>query len=227
MKRNYPCGWEKKKRQKARERETKRMSGSLFKFTQRESSASINEAEPQERTKSIVIETPSTSSHQGEEDLSNQEQGKIEDSGSVKETEARNVEEEEEISLILSETDSDPSEELEYVSLNFDVGNWPIPVPDDIKTEIIRRGSTNYQNLEGPFESVQKPGENPKGENRQLNKNWFYKQLPSGEKILTKWMVYSQEKKALFCFCCKLFDTNDKHDIATSSFARDSEVGGN
>ncbi|XP_065668003.1 52 kDa repressor of the inhibitor of the protein kinase-like [Hydra vulgaris] len=33
--------------------------------------------------------------------------------------------------------------------------------------------------------------------------------LPSGEQILRKWMVYSHEKKSLFCFCCKLFDKND------------------
>ncbi|XP_044765413.1 zinc finger MYM-type protein 1-like [Coccinella septempunctata] len=119
--------------------------------------------------------------------------------------------------LLCSDPESDTPEESEDLLLNFDVGNWPIPVPDGLRTEIIRRGSENFQHLEGPFGAVQKPGENPKGHTRQLNSNWFYKQLPSGEKILRKWMVYSTEKKSLFCFCCKLFDNNDIQ-ATTSSF---------
>ena len=48
MKRNYPSGWEKKKKQKAKEQELQRLSGSILKFTKRALSQANNEAGPEE-----------------------------------------------------------------------------------------------------------------------------------------------------------------------------------
>ncbi|XP_065646998.1 uncharacterized protein LOC136076944 [Hydra vulgaris] len=128
-----------------------------------------------------------------------------------------NQQEEEDITnSIRSESDANSVHELEDLTLNYDVGNWPTPMPDYLRADVIRQGSDIYQNLEGPFDPVHKPGEMSKGQTRQLTKSWFYKKLPSGEQILRKWMVYSHEKKSLFCFCCKLFDKNDNPTTKSS-----------
>ncbi|XP_065665736.1 zinc finger MYM-type protein 5-like [Hydra vulgaris] len=89
-------------------------------------------------------------------------------------------------------------------------------MPDNLRTDVIKQGSEIYQNLEWPFDPVHKPGENSKGQTRQLTKSWFNKKLPSGEQILRKWMVYSHEKKPLFCFRYKLFDKNDNQTTKSS-----------
>ncbi|KAF5285886.1 hypothetical protein FQA39_LY04347 [Lamprigera yunnana] len=73
IKRNYPSGCKKKKKQKAKEQKMQRFLGSLLKFTQRASSKAINDTEPPEGPKSI--ESPSTSYYQRVKDISNQEKG--------------------------------------------------------------------------------------------------------------------------------------------------------
>lgn len=46
---------------------------------------------------------------------------------------------------------------------------------------------------------------NAKGEVHQLSKEWFYKVMPNGYKILRSWMMYSPVSNSLYCFCCRLF----------------------
>ena len=208
MKGNYPSGWEKKKKQKAKEQELQRLSGSILKFTKRALSHANNEAGPEEDPESL--EGPSTSYGQRNEQTSNEEQEKGE------EEQYKRQEEEDITNSICSESDANSVHESEDLTLNYDVGNWPTPMPDYLSTDVIRQGSEIYQNLEGLFDPVHKPGENSKGQTRQLTKSWFYKKLPSGEQILRKWMVYSHEKKSLFCFCCKLFDKNDNPTTKSS-----------
>ncbi|CAH1114359.1 unnamed protein product [Psylliodes chrysocephalus] len=130
MEQNYPSGWEKKKRQKAKKQEIQRLSGSLLKFTQRASSQAINEIE-QPEVQHLLSPSPSTSCYQLDKN---------------KHSRAR------------------------------------------------RKNVTLEPTLLG-----------------QITTNWFYKQLPSGEKILRKWMIYTHEKRSLFFFCCRLFYINDKN----------------
>lgn len=230
MKRCYPSGWEKKKKQKAKEQEIQRLSGSLMKYTQKVPTVATIQEEPERCLQSLERPTTSKENRVGPNEISNLEEEDEQTAGHVtligtegREEEQRKegleeIQQETEI-LLRSELDLDSPEESEDFKLILDVGNWPMPVPDSIRTEIIRRGSGCYQNLKGPFEAVRKPGENAKGETRQLTEHWFYKNLPSGEKVLRKWMVYSQEKKMLFCFCCKLFETKDVNPTM-SSFIR-------
>ncbi|XP_065652993.1 uncharacterized protein LOC136080303 [Hydra vulgaris] len=180
MKRNYPSGWEKKKKQKAKEQKLQRLSGSILKFTKKALSQANIEAEPEKDPESL--EGPSTSCGQRNEQTSNEEQEKGE------EEQYKRQQEEDITNSIRSESDANLVHESDDLTLNYDVGNLPTPMPNYLRTDVIRQGSEIYQNLEGPFDPVHKPGENSKAQNRQLTKSWFYKKLPSGEQILRKWM---------------------------------------
>ncbi|CAH2283856.1 Hypothetical predicted protein [Pelobates cultripes] len=80
--------------------------------------------------------------------------------------------------------DDDDEEEEETVRLSVysDVAAWPVPVPDVLRVDLIKRGSEPFQNRDGPFSLVERQGEKSKGKNRQLTTAWFYKALSNGEK---------------------------------------------
>ncbi|CAH2284975.1 Hypothetical predicted protein [Pelobates cultripes] len=112
--------------------------------------------------------------------------------------------------------DGEEEEETFRLSVYSDVAAWPVPVPDDLRVDLIKRGSEPFQNRDGPFSPVERQGEKSKGKSQQLTTAWFYKALPNGEKILRTWMVYSPLKQSLFCFCCRLFAVDDKVTVASS-----------
>lgn len=86
-----------------------------------------------------------------------------------------------------------------------DVGLWPSKINNDTRILLVRQGASVIQNLDSNFCEVMRQGESTKGQTRNLTREWFFKTMPNGEKILRSWMVYSPSKKALYCFCCKLF----------------------
>jgi len=98
--------------------------------------------------------------------------------------------------------------EVEESNIVNDVSSWNIPVPDHLRVEIVRRGSVSVQNKDGPFSVVTRQNAKEKGQVRQLSKEWFYKLMPNGEKILRSWMLYSIVNDQLYCFCCRLFAVN-------------------
>ncbi|XP_050548310.1 zinc finger MYM-type protein 1-like, partial [Daktulosphaira vitifoliae] len=93
--------------------------------------------------------------------------------------------------------------------LSNDAATWPVPMPDDIRLEIIQIGSSTFQNKDGPFLPIERVGESTKGTNRSLTSSWFYASLPDGTKFLRKWMVFSLSTNKLYCFCCRIFATDD------------------
>ena len=97
-----------------------------------------------------------------------------------------------------------------------DAGVWNIPLSDPIRIELVSRGPVDLQNKEGPFISVEKHGS--RGENRTLSKEWFYRILENGEKVLRSWMLYSPISGCLYCFCCRLF-LRSPIDQTQSAFA--------
>ena len=70
---------------------------------------------------------------------------------------------------------------------------------------MVRQGATVIQNIDSNFGQVIRQGASTKRLTRNLTCEQFFKTLPNGEKILRSWMVYFPSKKALYCFCCKLF----------------------
>lgn len=97
--------------------------------------------------------------------------------------------------------------------LSNDAADWPIPLPDHIRSLIVERGSEVFQNKDGPFESTDRPGENTKGTHRCLTSSWFYSCL-NETKYLRKWMLYSPSSKKLYCYCCRLFASEGDKSIS-------------
>ncbi|KAK3578464.1 hypothetical protein CHS0354_038553 [Potamilus streckersoni] len=54
-----------------------------------------------------------------------------------------------------------------------DASFWNVPVPDNFRVEIIKRGSLSFQNKDGPFCVVTRQDEKAKGDVRKLTKQWF------------------------------------------------------
>ncbi|XP_043288811.1 52 kDa repressor of the inhibitor of the protein kinase-like [Venturia canescens] len=100
-----------------------------------------------------------------------------------------------------------------------DAADWPMPVPDHIRLEIVKQGSEIYQHKEGPFVAVERPGGHAKGSHRNLTTSWFYLTLKNGTKYLRKWMIYSASGNNIHCFCCRVFASiNDMDKQFVSGF---------
>ncbi|XP_077341212.1 zinc finger MYM-type protein 1-like [Lithobates pipiens] len=212
MKRNRPTGFQQRKMKKAKEQSAEAMSGSILKYVTPSTSTAVGESAEGIQTFEFEREIPEVSS-QEHSYIKRQELEKIDLSSSsesdVAEGDARRS---------LPQQDSDEeAEQTDKLSVYSDVAAWPVPVPDELRVDLIKRGSEPFQNRDGPFSAVERRGEKSKGKSRQLTTAWFYKALPNGETILRTWMVYSPSKQSLFCFCCRLFALDEKLTV-TSSF---------
>ena len=81
--------------------------------------------------------------------------------------------------------------------LSTDPANWPSPLTDRIRTELVRRGPSKV-----PPDFVFQRNES---DGRSCHHQYFKKTLVSGEKVARSWLIYSEKNNSLFCFCCKLF----------------------
>ncbi|XP_063810584.1 zinc finger MYM-type protein 1-like [Pseudophryne corroboree] len=77
-----------------------------------------------------------------------------------------------------------------------DPGTWPSRISDPERCFItrMRAGTQHNPDLSRSLR-----------DGRHLTKEWFFKQLPNGQKVNRSWLGYSQTKNALFCIPCRLF----------------------
>ncbi|XP_030066678.1 zinc finger MYM-type protein 1-like [Microcaecilia unicolor] len=203
MKRHRPSGAQQRKIKKAKEEATEAMSGSMLKYVMPSTSHIGNEnLEEGGASKAPILETTQDDSD---------DTGLKDDNESSSSSISTDNEEEKEIDSNGEERDtsSRDQQEFEEMALYADIASWPIPVPDDLRVNLVKRGSEPLQNKDGPFSAVQREGKKNKGGSRYLTTSWFYKSLPKGEKVLRTWMAYSKSKNCLFCFCCRLFADNE------------------
>lgn len=212
MKRIRPSGFQQRKMEKAKEQSAEAMSGSILKYVTPSTSTAVGERAEGIQSGESKGEIPEVSSQEPLY-VKRQDLEKISLSAS-----SESDVEQGDASRSLPQQDSDAEEEeTDKLSVYSDVAAWPVPVPDDLRVDLIKRGSEPFQNRDGPFSAVERRGEKSKGKSRQLTTAWFYRALPKGEKILRMWMVYSPSKESLFCFCCRLFAL-DQNVTVTSSF---------
>lgn len=50
---------------------------------------------------------------------------------------------------------------------------------------------------------------------RRFNSNFFYRDLPNGEKVDRTWLHYSQSKNLMFCYPCKLLAPKKDSQLAS------------
>ena len=92
-----------------------------------------------------------------------------------------------------------------------DAGHWSYPMTNDLMTELVRRGPSAMQNVNGPFPVVDRRLLNSTYESRSMTTKCFFKKMPNNEKILRSWMMFSPSRNALFCFL--LLSFNPDHSL--------------
>ena len=102
-----------------------------------------------------------------------------------------------------------------------DVASWPEVIDHQLRVELVKAGPEKYQNKEGPFafnHRTIKVGDSTKLERRSVSKQWFYKMLKNGDRILRRWLLYSKKESGLYCFCGKLFHFTGNALFVTKCF---------
>lgn len=216
MKRIHPSGAQKRKQKKAKAEEAKSQAGSLSKyFSVREEKEGCDGNSSNSAKSSLdvhVIDAVTTNSR-NESAVCDSNEDDVIDTG---EGDADNNEE------ITGEEHVSNDSDFDFSAFN-DAAHWPVPVPQHIRIMIIEKGSEVYQHKEGPFEAIERSGDNIKGAHRCLSSSWFYSHL-NETKYLRKWMLYSPSTKKLYCFCCRLFategDTKTRMNVFISGFCQ-------
>ncbi|CAH2327032.1 zinc finger MYM-type 1-like [Pelobates cultripes] len=155
MKRNRPSGSQQRKIKKAREKSAEAMSGSILKYVAPSTSTAVGESAEDIQSVESRGEMPEVSSQEASY-VKAQELEKIILSSSgesdVDEGDASR-------SLHQQDSDDDDDEEEEEtvrLSVYSDVAAWPVPVPDVLRVDLIKRGSEPFQNRDGPFSPVER-----------------------------------------------------------------------
>lgn len=88
-----------------------------------------------------------------------------------------------------------------------DPAYWPKDLTDDLRCSLVRRGplqvKTNFpQNAE----------------DGRFTLNYYQVIMRNGQKVNRSWLVYSSERDAIFCFCCRLFESKKRSQLSGDGF---------
>ncbi|CAK8685100.1 unnamed protein product [Clavelina lepadiformis] len=84
-----------------------------------------------------------------------------------------------------------------------DVASWPKVIDHHLRVGLVRlvkAGPEKYQNKDGPFASssrINTVGDCTKLELRSVSKEWFYKILENGDRILRSGLLFSKKESGL------------------------------
>ena len=99
----------------------------------------------------------------------------------------------------LSVQDADlVSFDLTNEAFSTDPGQWPKPIPEDLRNYWIREGADHCRNKDGAdFSKTKRDYAN---QSRYLNESLFQCIMPNKEFRLRKWLIYSPSTYRLYCF---------------------------
>lgn len=88
--------------------------------------------------------------------------------------------------------------------LSKDTALWPKKLSQNNIQELVERGPAYYQN--------KKENDNYSRDcsGRKFSNSYFFRVLPNKEKIERFWLLYSETKNSVYCFCCKVFNEDLK-----------------
>ncbi|XP_077298584.1 zinc finger MYM-type protein 1-like [Arctopsyche grandis] len=89
--------------------------------------------------------------------------------------------------------DEDPSDA--QISYTLDPGLWGDYISFKMKEYLIRTGPIQIKDITFPSDES----------GRRFTHLHYKRLLTNGEELDRKWLIYSQHKNAVYCFCCKLF----------------------
>ncbi|OWR54309.1 putative zinc finger MYM domain containing 1 [Danaus plexippus plexippus] len=152
-------GFQQRKAKKAKMDEIQSMSGSLFKYVTKAdsvlSSSKVPESSADESNDSHLEDSHSNSIIDNTESLKTTHY--------VDGTKINNE------SDTVNATFADSISFEESVQHLRDVSHWSLPVPNNVRIDIIKKGSEHFQNKEGPFPTVSRHGSKIKGDSRHLS----------------------------------------------------------
>lgn len=87
---------------------------------------------------------------------------------------------------------------VDYVDHYFkDLATWPEHLNASLRDLIITKGP-----IAPELESYPRDGTK-----RLFSNSFYYRVAKNGQKVKRHWLVYSQNKNSVYCFCCKIFNT--------------------
>jgi hypothetical protein len=89
-----------------------------------------------------------------------------------------------------------PSPSIPCISKD-DPGLWPAVLNSAILQYLIENPPKQVRNYDYPRDTS----------NRRFSDYYYDRRLGNGEKYHREWLLYSISKNAVFCLCCKLFDS--------------------
>ncbi|XP_053144743.1 zinc finger MYM-type protein 1-like [Hemicordylus capensis] len=99
-----------------------------------------------------------------------------------------------------------------HFRMSHDPATWPTEINDRTRCFLVQKGP--HQDLERDYSFCKdKHG-------RKFKASWFHKVLPNGGKIHRSWLIFSEIKRALFCFACLLFMDKSKSLTAFQDLSR-------
>jgi len=93
---------------------------------------------------------------------------------------------------------SQPQQQRQFIPLDNDIGTWPEQITRLQRCDIVERGPVQI-NAEFPYNASK----------RRFNRVHYTRKMKNGEVINRPWLVYSDSKDSIYCFCCVLFETSD------------------
>lgn len=91
-----------------------------------------------------------------------------------------------------------------------DISEWPSIIDSATKDEILIRG---------PLSNEMNNENYPKnGDGRHFSNSHFQKVMPNGETFKRRWLVYSKSADKVYCFCCRLLNTNPNSNLGKEGF---------
>lgn len=76
-----------------------------------------------------------------------------------------------------------------------DIGLWPQSLNDEQRKFLVEKGPLRVELNEFPKNNAK----------RHFSKKFYFRTLPNSETVDRRWLVYSTNLDAVFCFCCRLF----------------------
>ncbi|XP_004206892.2 zinc finger MYM-type protein 1-like [Hydra vulgaris] len=112
--------------------------------------------------------------------------------------------------VILKESNDLSEDFLQETPNLLDCGNWPIVRSSNFVDHLIKLG---------PFQiTKEKYPENRNGQH--FSSIYYNRKLANGETFCRRWLVYSDSKNSVLCFCCLLFDNNSKSNLVSDGFKK-------
>ena len=88
------------------------------------------------------------------------------------------------------------------VLLEDDPALWPKQLSDSAHCSIVQRGPLQVKDRIFPRNE----------DGRRFTSSSYYMQMKNGEQISRSWLVYSETKDCVICFCCRLFGNRGRNN---------------